>query len=238
MRPTTPLRRRDVYHAVCRHQVEVAVWPASAEIYFRDERWTDPINTQLRFEAVVYNSRLGAIWSVVSPSGGPGAGTISQTGEYQAPDKGALLSGSTDIVVATAREDPLRKAYAWVTLCGLGPLPHPEPAVAVWPHRATLYYWTGDDNAYMDASNKLQVFRAVPRHPTNAVVTWSVTAGMGTVVPSAADSRWCTYLAPNSGPSANSGGAPIATVTAALAADPSVTDAAAVVLLNYQWPNF
>ena len=100
---------------------------AARELYFHDERWIDSVNTQLRFEATVFNSDRGSTWEVASPSGGPGAGTISATGLYQAPNKGALASGTTDIVVATARDDPLRKAYAWVTLLGLGPLPAPEP---------------------------------------------------------------------------------------------------------------
>ena len=224
--------------ALCRCPVEVALAPPRAELYFHDERWIDPINTQLRFEATVFNSDRGATWEVVAPSGGPGAGSIDATGLYQAPDKGTLASGATDIVVATARADPLRKAYAWVTLVGRGPLPAPEPTLEIWPKHATLYYWTGDDNSYIDGSNKLRLFRAFPRHAPNPAVTWSVNAGMGTVVPSPADTRWCTYLAPNAGPSAGPGAAPVASITATLTANPAVTADARIVLLNYAWPNY
>jgi len=227
---------RIIHHAVWRHRVEVAVSPPRAELYFHDERWTDPINTQLRFEATVYNSDLGATWSVASPSGGPGAGTIDQTGLYLAPDKGALASGTTDIVVATARADPLRKAYAWVTLVGEGPAPAPEVTLAVWPTQATLYYWSGDENAYIDASNKLRMFRAYSRNASNPAVTWSLSPGLGHLVPDPADTSWCTYLAPGSGSSPGSGSAPVATITAKLTADPAVTADARIVLLNYAWP--
>ena len=229
---------RIVHHAVWRHRVEIAVAPPRAELYFRDERWIDPINTQLRFKATVFNSDRGATWEVVSPSGNVGAGTIDTTGLYQAPDKGALTSNTTDIVVATSRADPLRKAYAWVTLLGLGPLPAPSPMIEIWPKQVSLFYGSGDDNAYIDDSNKLRVFRAFPSNAATPAVTWSVTASMGTVVPYAADSSWCTYLAPNTGPSPNAGSVPVATVTAALTSDPTVRDDARIVLRNYAWPNF
>ena len=225
---------RVMHHAVWRHRVEVAVSPPRAELYFHDERWIDSVNTQLRFEATVFNSDRGSTWEVVSPSGGPGAGTISATGLYQAPNKGALASGTTDIVVATARDDPLRKAYAWVTLLGLGPLPAPEPRIEIWPKHVTLYCWSPPfDNAYIDDSNKLQVFRAFPRHAANPAVAWSV--DVGTVIPYATDTTWCTFLAPNTVASPNSGGATVATVTAKLAAGASAD--ARIVLLNYVWPN-
>jgi hypothetical protein len=229
---------RVVHQAVWRHRVEVTISPPRAELYFRDERWIDPINAQLRFEATVFNSDRGVTWDVVSPSAGPGAGTIDATGLYQAPDKGSLASGTTDIVVATARADPLRKAYAWVTLVGLGPLPAPAPELEIWPKLVTLFYWTGDDNQYIDASNKLQVFRAFPRNAVKPAVTWSVSGGLGTVIPDASDTSWCTYLAPNAGASPNAGSAPVATITAKLTADPSVSDDARVVLRNYAWPNY
>ena len=229
---------RVIHQAVWRHRIEVAVAPARAELYFRDERWIDPINTQLRFEATVFNSDRGATWEVVSPSGGAGAGTIDATGLYQAPNKGTLTSGTTDIVVATSRADPLRKAYAWVTLVGLGPLPAPQATIEIWPKHVSLFYWSGDDNAYIDDSNKLQVFRAFASNAAPPGITWSVTAGMGTVVPYPTDTSWCTYLAPNTGPSPNAGSAPVATVTAALTSDPTVNDDARIVLRNYAWPYF
>jgi hypothetical protein len=219
---------RVVHHMLYRHQVEVAVQPPRTELYFRDERWIDPIDTQIRFEAVVYNSDRGATWQVLAPDGGTGHGTIdATTGLYQAPDKGTLDSGTTDVVVATARADPLRKAFAWVTLVGLGPLPVPPPRIEIWPKLVTLYYWNNDDNTYIDDSNKLWVFRAFPRHATNPTVQWSATAG--TVVTGSPDTSWCTYTAPASG------GIAEATITAALASDSTVTDDAKVVLLNYIW---
>jgi hypothetical protein len=219
---------RVVHHMVDRHRVEVEVQPPRAELYFQDERWIDPIDTQIRFEAVVYNSDRGVTWQVLAPDGGPGQGTIDATGLYQAPDKGALSSGTTDVVVATARADPLRKAFAWVTLVGLGPLPAPAPRIEIWPKLITLYYWNNDDNAYMDDRNKLRVFRAFPRDIANRDVTWSAT--LGTIVASGTNGAWGTYTAPNAGSRAE------ATVTATLAGDPTVTDEAKIVLLNYNWP--
>jgi len=226
---TSPPPVRVIHHMVCRHQVEVAVRPPSAELYFHDERWIDPIDTQLRFQATVYNSDRGVTWQVVSPNGGPGQGTIDDTGLYQAPDKGSLTSGTTDVVVATARADPLRKAFAWVTLVGLGPLPAPAPAIEIWPKLITLYYWYGADNAYIDNSNKGWTFRAFPRHVSNLAVNWS--ASLGTVVPGSPDSTWCAYSAP-----ASRVDDALDTITATLAADPTVTDDARVLLLNYNWP--
>jgi hypothetical protein len=227
-RPDWQPRFQVVQQVVCRHRVEVAVQPPLAELYFRDERWIDPINTQLRFEAVVYNSDRGVTWQVLAPNGGPGLGTIDDTGLYRGPDKGVLESGTTDVVVATARADQLRKAFAWVTLVGLGPLPAPAPRIEIWPKRITLYYWNGADNAYMDDRNKRFVFRAFPRHIANQTVTWATT--LGGIVGGVPDTHFGTYTAPNGG------GVAEATVTAALQTDPTVTDDAKVVLLNYMWP--
>lgn len=219
---------RIIYPAHCPPRVDVAVHPPLAELYFHDERWIDPINTQCRFEAVVYNSDRGVTWQVLAPDGSPGHGTIDATGLYRAPDKGGLDSGTTDVVVATARADPLRKASAWVTLVGLGPLAAPAPRIEIWPKLVTLYYQSNNDNAYMDDSNKLRMFRAFSRHTANPTVQWSAT--LGGVVPGAPDTHWCTYTAPNSGGTAE------ATITARLVANPAVTDDARVVLLNYNWP--
>jgi hypothetical protein len=130
--------------------------------------------------------------------------------------------------VATARADPLRKAFAWVTLVGLGPLPAPAPRIEIWHKRITLYYRTNDDNAYMDDSNKMWVFRAFPRHAVNPTVHW--TTSVGSVVAVLGDSHFGVYTAPISGTTT------VATVTASLAANPAVTDDAEVLLLNYVWP--
>jgi hypothetical protein len=230
--------RQIIHHAVWRHRIEVSVSPPRAQLYFHDERWIDPINTQIRFEATTYNSDRGAAWSVVSPGGGPGLGTIDQTGLYQAPDKGSIPSGATDIVVVTTQADPLRKAFAWVTLVGEGPAPAPTVSLDIWPRLVTLYHWSGDDNAYMDDSNKLQTFRAFPLNAADPAVHWSLTSGPGILRPNAADSSWCAYLAPDSGASPNAGTATTATITASLVADPGVTADAEIVLLNYAWPNY
>jgi hypothetical protein len=218
---------RVVHHTICRHQIEVAVQPPRAELYWHDERWVDPINTQLRFEAVVFNADRGVIWQVLAPDGGPGHGTIDATGLYQAPDKGPLASGTTDVVVATVRADPLRKAFAWVTLVGLGPSPAPAPRIEIWPKFVTLFYETGNDNAYIDVTNKLWTFRAFPRHATNSSVQWSATLGI--VVPGP-DTTFGTYIPPGTGTTSG------VTVTARLQANPSVSDDARVELRNYIWP--
>jgi hypothetical protein len=236
--PTFRPAFRVVHHMVCRHQVEVAVQPPRAELYFRDERWIDPINTQLRFEAVVYNADRGVIWQVLAPGGGPGAGTIDATGVYRAPNMGALVSGTTDVVVATARADPLRKAFAWVTLVGLGPLPAPAPRIEIWPKRVTLFYPDSPDYNYIDDSNKRQVFRAFPAHTLNPRVQWLVN-GTPQFPPVGTD-PWFTYSAPADGSSYPANGASYeeVTVVAQLAAYPGVQDDAKVVLRNYAWPGF
>jgi hypothetical protein len=224
--PARPLVTEVVHHVTLRHQVEIEVWPARAQLYFADERWTDPINTELRFEARVFNSRLGVRWEVRDPAGNPGAGSIDATGLYRAPDKGTLASGTTDIVIATAIEDPLRKAYAWMTLVGVGPLPLPEARIEIRPHVSTLYYQAGDDNAYMDASNKMQLFRAEIFHSGSAI-EWLVN-----MVPAGVTGPWFQYMAPNTGANTH------VMVRGRLQAAPNVYDDAWVEILNYQWPGF
>lgn len=216
---------RIVHHAICRHRVEVEVRPAAAELYFHDERWIDPVDTQIRFEAVLYNTDTGATWQVLAPGGGPGAGTIDATGIYQAPDKGTLASGTTDIVVATARADPLRKAYAFVTLVGHGPLPAPAPTIEIWPPSRTLYYATGADNSYIDDSNKLQFFRAFPHNSAGGGVTWRVD---GTVQPG--NETFFLYTAPASGATSEH------SVSAEIQGMPEIIDTAKVIVRNYLWP--
>jgi hypothetical protein len=215
------------HHMVCRHRVELQVHPARAQLYFQDERWVDPIDTQIRFEATVYNSDRGVTWQVLTPGGGPGLGTIDATGLYRAPDKGGLASGATEIVVATARADPLRKAYAWVTLVGLGPLPAPVPRVVLWPKLTTLYYGTGASNQYIDVTNKLQIFRAFQEHAADPRIQWSVDG-----VVQGGNDPWFTYTAPNTG------GGEEKRITAALLAAPAVFDEGRILIVNYAWPNF
>jgi hypothetical protein len=214
-----------VHHVVCRHQVEIEVWPARATVYFQDERWIDPVNTQIRFEAIIYNAQSGVSWQVLAPDGGAGAGSIDATGLYRAPPKAALASGATDLVVATVREDPLRKASAWVTLVGLGPAPAPLPRIEIWPKRRTLYYRSGLDSAFIDDRNKMQIFRAFLSHSPTPQVRWLVNG-----VAQAGTDSWFLYNAP-----ANGAGA-VVTVAAQINALPAVQDDARIVLENYDWP--
>ncbi len=201
--------------------------PPRAELYFGDERWTDLMDTQIRFEATVFNSDLGVRWQVYDAAGGPGAGTIDATGLYQAPDKGSLTSGHTEVVVATSVEDPLRKAYAWITLIGLGPLPAPEPRIEIWPKRANLYYHDPGSNIhnnYIDDSNKIQLFQAAIWNSSIQTVAWQVHIGAGAI-----DANGL-YRAPNSGADHQ-----LVTVRGYIGAT-TVYDEARIVLLNYVWP--
>jgi hypothetical protein len=214
-----------IHRITCRHSVEVEIFPARATLYWQDERWIDPINTQIRFEAIVYNAEGGVLWQVLAPDGSPGAGTIDQTGLYQAPDKGALPSGTTDVIVATARADPLRKASAWMTLVGLGPAPAPQPKIEIWPKRNALYYQSGADNSYIDTTNKQLLFRAFVSDSTDQQVRWLVNGA-----PQGGTEPFFLYSAPNTG------GATLVTVTAQIASLPAVQDDAKVALENYSWP--
>jgi hypothetical protein len=220
-----PGREADVYHhVVWRHRVEIEVWPAHAEINFQDEWTANPIDTQVRFESQVYNSTQGCLWEVRDINGNPGQGTIDASGLYRAPPKGALASGTTEIVVASAREDPLRKAFAWVTLIGVGPRPVTPPEVTVWPKRVNLYYAQGANNDYIDDCNKRCEFSSTA-YDTSAQTEWLVDAVLqGVVGPT------FVYGAPNSG------GAAMVTVRAQLQGQPAVFDEATVFQRNYNWP--
>lgn len=213
-----------IHHVVCQHQVEVEVSPPRAELYFGDERWTDPINTQIRFEATVFNSGLGVHWQVYDAGGGPGVGTIDATGLYHAPAKGSLASGYTEIVVATSVEDPMRKAYAWITLVGEGPLPAPQPRIEIWPKRVYLYYAASHDNAYIDQSNKIQLFQAAIWNSAIDSVTWEVHSGAGII-----DTNGL-YRTPSSGIDHQ------VVIVRGHIGSTSVYDDAKIVLLNYDWP--
>jgi hypothetical protein len=231
-----------IHHVVCRHQVEVEVWPPRVELYFFDERCfgkereVDLIDTQVRFEATVINSDRGVNWQVYDAAGGPGAGSIDATGLYQAPAKGGLTSGHTDVVVATSVEDPLRKAYAWITLIGEGPLVAPQPSIEIWPKQVNLYYQSGMDNAYIDDSNKMQLFQATVRHSANQTVDWQVNPPPPPATPAGQlqpVQQPFVYVAP-----------PLGTVTQQViirahipsSGNPGVYDDAQVILLNYYWP--
>lgn len=218
-----------VFHQiVCQHQIEVEVWPANAEVYFRDERYTDPVNTQVRFHASVYNGMSSKVnWDVQDPAGNPGAGSIDPTGLYLAPPKGSLSHGTTDIIIATAAENPFRKAYAFVTLIGNGPEPIPHPTVEIFPRQAYLYYPQGHDNAYIDQSNTQQLFRATIRHSTGTAVEWLVDS---VVQGGAGTAPWFLYQV------TGSGSPKVVRVSVRLSTQPAIIDEAKVIQINYTWP--
>ena len=214
----------DVYHRlVSRHRVEIEVWPPRAQVHFRDDWLANPADKQIRFEAIVYNSAQGFLWEVHRPDGSTGLGTIDETGVYHPPVKGSLASGTTEVIVATAREDRLRKAYAWLTLVGEGPEPAAVASIDISPRRVNLYYWQGASNQYIDASNKMREFHAT-LHNGSGTIQWLVDGTLS------ATGDWFLYQVPNSG------GAAVVRVRAQLAAQPSVFDEARVLQLNYSWP--
>lgn len=235
MHPHGPYRKLScrsvvVHELESRHQVEVEIWPARAEVYFRDERFVNPANTQVRFDAVVYNSPSGRVtWEVKSVAGGPGAGSIDPSGLYTAPPKGPYSHGLTDLVVATSADDPFRKAYASVALIGFGPELAPLPTVEIFPKQAYIYFNSGHHNEYIDESNRQQRFLASLRNlrpGTAPDVEWLV----GTD-PNPKDSPSPYFMLKP----AHIAGSPT-TVTARLASDHNIKDTAIVYLLNYDWP--
>lgn len=214
------------HKVVLRHRVEVEIYPPRVELAFRDEKWVNPVTTQTRFEARVYNSTAGVLWEVLSPSGGPGAGSIDKQGLYRAPPKGSLASAHTDLVSAMAVADPLRRAFAWVTVLGEGPEPAPIPAIEIWPKRVSLYYRQGGHNAYMDESNKQQLITSSLRFAGATNIDWLVNG----VVQASGPAPVFLYQAPAAGATAQ------VTVRARLSSQPTVHDDAKVSLLNYFWP--
>jgi hypothetical protein len=220
-----------IHHVVCRHRVEVEVWPPRAEVSFRDERAANPIDTQVRFEAAVVNATTpGVSWDVRGVNGGPGAGSIDAAGLYRAPQKGALPNGFTDVVVATSLDDPLRKAYAWVTLVGVGPAPDPQPRIALVPETAHVYYpqdTAGSRNEFIDASNNMQLFKALVWNTPGQLVDWLVDGAAVATLPSSVSFR---YVPPTSGSDRE------VAVRARLTARPTVHDDGKLMLINYRWP--
>lgn len=214
------------HHVICRHEVEVEIYPAQAELNFKDERSTNLINKQIRFDAIVYNSCNGVDWEVRDLAGSPGAGSIDASGLYQAPPKGSLTSGLTDVVVATSRENPLRKAFAWVTLIGQGPEAIVGPTIEIWPKRINLYYPQGADNDYIDDSNKMQLFRSILRHSSSSDIDWLVN---GSVQQSGTEPTFLYQLL-------GAGVTQEVTIRARINAQPSIYDDAKVIQLNYLWP--
>lgn len=217
-----------VSHLICQHRIEVELWPAKAEVYFRDEQDVDPVNTYVRFEAAVFNGSTSRVeWTVERVGAGPAAGSIDSTGLYVAPSKGPFPYSLTDMVVATSVEDPLRKAVAFVTVIGHGPAPPPPAHIEIAPKQQYLYYPEGQDNAYVDLSNTMQMFRAFPRHSDSSAVEWLVD---GVLQVGAGPDPWFLYRLTGTGPVKTT------TVTARLKNHPLVEDAAKVIQLNYSWP--
>lgn len=221
-------RRAEVVHHVTRHhRAEVEVWPPRAQLTFSDERSANPADTMIRFEAKVLNACSTSVkWAVLDPAGGPGAGTIDETGLYSAPAYASGLNGATDVVVAALVEDPLRTAYAWVTLAGQGPWPAPVPTIEILPKTAYLYYPSGEDNAYIDSSNTMQFFRVLLRDSPSQVVQWSVD---GVVQAGQTEEIFLYQL--------TGAGAPKeVTVEARIPGVATAVDSAKVMQTNYYWP--
>jgi hypothetical protein len=214
------------HHVISRHQVEIEVWPTRAEVYFQDERYEDVVNSQVRFDAVVYNASTSRVlWEVVSPHGGPGAGSIDAVGLYTAPPKGSSPDALTDIIVATAADDPQRGAYAWVSVVGIGAEPPLEPQIEIFPKQAFLFYPEGAHNRYMGRSNTMQLFRASIRNSELTEIVWRSDPPPESDV---TEEPWFLYRA-----SAVSG--PEVTIEAHLKDEPSVRAKSKVVLLDYSW---
>lgn len=206
------------------------MWPATAEVAFRDERFTNPVNTEVQFHAAVYNAPSSAVvWRVHGLEGGPGRGTVDASGLYVAPLKDSLPYELTEIVSATAVDDPFRVAYASITVIGLGPEPKPAPHIEVYPRTVCLYYAVGNSgnnehNEYIDISNKMQLFRARVHHAAAPQVEWY--QGVNHL----ASGLEYLYKAPNQGPVEK------IEIEARLVAPAAAVAHASVLLLNYFWP--
>ncbi|MCK6586293.1 MAG: hypothetical protein HUU21_11625 [Polyangiaceae bacterium] len=221
-----------VHHHICQHQVEIEIWPPVAEAYFRDARYVDPINTQVRFQATVLNAENAAVsFQVRSLSGGAGLGTIDEAGLYKAPPKGLIPSGTTELIVATPAADPMRRAIAMLTLVGEGPAPSPEPRIELVPKLAHVYYMSnaadGQHNEYIGMAAKEQVYRARIRNAESDRVTWLFN---GSTPTDATDAPSYIYRP------ATSGSDTVITVEVRLVEDPSVYDRGILHVVNYRWP--
>jgi len=217
-------RQTVIHHFVCRHRVEVEVRPATAELVFRDERYAHPVNTQVQFDAVVFNAPTNrVVWQVHALDGGPGVGAIDGSGLYIAPAKGSLPYGFTEVVTAISVDDPFRRAHAQVVVVGLGPEPPPPPRVEVFPNRARLYYRSGHHNDHIDDSNKMQLFRALLFHADPAQLVWEKNGSQVETGPE------YLYRVVDTEPSEFD-------ITVRLTTTAGVEDHATVSLLDYSWP--
>ncbi len=218
-----------IHRWISQHQIEVEVTPARAEINYRDEAYVDPMNTQVRFVATVYNASSSNVrWQVINGSGHAGEGSVDADGLYTAPIKGTRPYAMTDIVVATSMDDPQRRAYALVNLVGFGPEVPPEPRIEVYPRTAQVYYngnISGAYNHYIDQCNKEQVFRTITSNAGSDLVVWRKG---GSVVGS--NDPWYQLT------SDWSGSGSVILLTAELKDHPGISDTAIVRQTNYYWP--
>jgi hypothetical protein len=214
---------------ICRHRMEIEVWPSKAEVNFSDERYADPITATTQFEACVYNTPTGRVrWSVLDPSGGPGQGSINQQGVYTAPVKGSLVSGTTDLVAAQPVDDLTRIAFATVTLVGKGPLPKPRPTITVIPGTATIYDTdTAGLKGFIDISRKKQIFKAIVANSDDPV-DWLVDTTV-----KATNDLTRTFVFPP-GPSVSQLDHAM-TITARLSTDHTVCGYARCLCTEYKW---
>jgi hypothetical protein len=225
-----------IHHLICQHQIEVEIWPPSAEVYFEDERYSDPANSQIRFDATVYNASTDrVIWSVQNLNGEQGAGSIDSTGLYVAPHKGSFVHGTTDLIVASSSEDRFRRAYAFVTLIGAGPEPKPAAKVEIYPKVTELYFPRTKN--FIDESNTKQVFHALVKNHVNQNVVWTATSNPNisspfTLMPDI-NTPTCLLSLNTSSDSFN-----WIEIKAALTDDATIFDEAKVVPIHYYWPHY
>ncbi|MCP4605576.1 MAG: hypothetical protein GY847_34485 [Proteobacteria bacterium] len=221
-----------VHDVECRHRVEVEVWPPNAEVYYNQDRYVDPVNTQVQFDAAVYNGSSRVTWSVKNIHGGPGAGTINPSGLYTSPPTG--IHGTTDVVTATPTSDPTRKAFAFVTLIGRGPEPAPEPKIIVYPKQAYLYYppqnMVSDLNRFIDASNTMQLFRVDTMNANGQELKWEFSSLLGFTYDLFNDKRCCDIRITGTGVTNR------IDIKVSLENNAIVYDDASFFISNYKWP--
>ncbi|MDH3973401.1 MAG: hypothetical protein OEV42_03885 [Deltaproteobacteria bacterium] len=217
------------HHIICEHQIEIEIWPENAEVYFKNERYVDPVNTRIQFDSAIFNAPTNRVrWEVFNEKGEPGEGSINSSGLYIAPDYDADTdygNYTTDIVVATSIDDPTRKATAIVNIVGVGPEPEAEPVIEIFPKVVHLYCRTGHKNNYIDNSNKVQQFRTIISNSTSSNITWTRSPVVGSI------DNGGFYRAPNSISEATT----VVTVEVSLNGT-SAGDEAKIILANYKWP--
>jgi hypothetical protein len=215
------------HHITCQHQVEIEVWPKNAEVNFRDERYCNPTNTQVRFYATVFNASGCVVdWRVYALDGTPGLGIVDASGEYTAPETGFLTSGYTEVVVATSKDDPMRSAAAYVSVVGFGPEPQPVATISLLPRRASIYYREFYNNSFIDESNTMVMCEAIVHNSTTGIV-WKID---NAAAPDATSSRFYCYKAPLSGSDKT------VIISADLNGSLSASAQAIITVVNYKWP--